>query len=540
VQRIENEAKTRHVADTWCQVADTSAATPASGSHLYEVSGGAVAADQSGGDTWHYSGGWNTLVYEQVPCDDQNYAYTNIHTILRVHHNSFTIVRSVEYHIDQSPPQDLEFKRLLKIEIDRLREDVLGTQIPNPPFYLDTKESDDDTEVIFDNELFLRERNTALVTPHAYTPSLPFLTTMEPADTLLIGDEDSSTNLVRETDKFIKSSVDDLVSIPRESEVTLDSNLECDMPVNTPLPTTDVKEENFDINSPLGEHVVDFLMENEDIADLPRHLFLSSLPFYPFDSSTCLRITILVACGVEVRLMVEIVLGCSSVGSGNEFVYDPNPYSYNETPNFFNQAPQHQYETYSFKIEELQAEINHLQEMLRFRNLNHDPPVDLYDLEGSDEGGIEIDSLTKEPLDTLLMGDEKEDFDINSPLGEQVVDFLIENEDVAGLPRHLVKRLFSHLVKNLSSTKRMFDEPLGDDSKPRSYDVTFSNSLFEFNDDYTLCYDNPLFDDEFEDISSLDPLIRLQWEDEGDGDPFFDFHHMPSPHPVAYYRMKMM
>ncbi|GJV60902.1 hypothetical protein Tco_1467002 [Tanacetum coccineum] len=38
---------------------------------------------------------------------------------------------------------------------------------------------------------------------------------------------------------------------------------------------------------------------------------------------------------------------CSSVGSRNEFVYDPNPYSYNETPSFFNQPPQHQYETYS-------------------------------------------------------------------------------------------------------------------------------------------------------------------------------------------------
>ncbi|GJZ95130.1 hypothetical protein Tco_0667333 [Tanacetum coccineum] len=38
---------------------------------------------------------------------------------------------------------------------------------------------------------------------------------------------------------------------------------------------------------------------------------------------------------------------CSSVGSGNEFVYDPNPYSYNKTSNFFNQPPHHQYETYS-------------------------------------------------------------------------------------------------------------------------------------------------------------------------------------------------
>ncbi|GJT82275.1 hypothetical protein Tco_1056617 [Tanacetum coccineum] len=41
---------------------------------------------------------------------------------------------------------------------------------------------------------------------------------------------------------------------------------------------------------------------------------------------------------------------CSNVGSGNEFVYDPNLYSYNETPNFFNQPPQTQYETYSCEL----------------------------------------------------------------------------------------------------------------------------------------------------------------------------------------------
>ncbi|GKA24202.1 hypothetical protein Tco_0710235 [Tanacetum coccineum] len=162
--------------------------------------------------------------------------------------------------------------------------------------------------------------------------------------------------------------------------------------------------------------------------------------------------------------------------------------------------------------------------MPNLRNSNQDPPVDLYHLEGSDEGDNEINSLTKEPLDTLLMGDEvisiiperenyefikssvddlvpilresevtsvyddleydmpitiplptidgrEENFDINSPLGEQEVDFLMEN----------------------------------DDSKPRSYDVTFSNPLFDFNDDFTLCNDNPLFDEEIEDISSLDP-----------------------------------
>ncbi|GJT39493.1 hypothetical protein Tco_0939358 [Tanacetum coccineum] len=88
------------------------------------------------------------------------------------------------------------------------------------------------------------------VTPPAYSPSLPFLAAMEPTDTLLMGDEVISTILTWEINEFIKSSVDDLVLIPRESEVTLDSNYECDMP--TPLPTTDVREDKFDISLPLG------------------------------------------------------------------------------------------------------------------------------------------------------------------------------------------------------------------------------------------------------------------------------------------------
>ncbi|GJS42426.1 hypothetical protein Tco_0567469 [Tanacetum coccineum] len=207
---------------------------------------------------------------------------------------------------------------------------------------------------------------------------------------------------------------------------------------------------------------------------------------------------------------------------------------------------------------DFQNEMNRLQEMLNLRNLNQDPPIDLYDLKGSDEGDNMIDSLTIEPSDILLLGDEvinttperendkfikssvddlvpipresevtsvyddlecdvpitiqfpttdvrEENFDINSSLGEYVVDFLMENVDATGLPRHLVKQLFSILIKNPSLTRRTSDKPLGDDSKPISYDLTFSNPLFDFNDDYTLCKDNPLFDEEFEDISSLDP-----------------------------------
>ncbi|GKE62910.1 hypothetical protein Tco_1513277 [Tanacetum coccineum] len=122
----------------------------------------------------------------------------------------------------------------------------------------------------------------------------------------------------------------------------------------------------------------------------------------------------------------------------------------------------------------------------------------------------------------------------------------------------------------------MSDEPLGDDSKPRSYDVTFSNPLFDFNDDFTICNNNLLFDEEFEDISSLDPPESTSVIDEftllvtspiaskqfslkevETFNPFFSltqsggktrvmetpsfgFHHMPSPRLVAYSPKEVM
>ncbi|GJV62565.1 hypothetical protein Tco_1473393 [Tanacetum coccineum] len=53
---------------------------------------------------------------------------------------------------------------------------------------------------------------------------------MEPEDSLIMGDEDLSTILEKESDEFIKSSVEDLVPIPSESEDTSDSDSECDLP----------------------------------------------------------------------------------------------------------------------------------------------------------------------------------------------------------------------------------------------------------------------------------------------------------------------
>ncbi|GJY03272.1 hypothetical protein Tco_0361424 [Tanacetum coccineum] len=65
----------------------------------------------------------------------------------------------------------------------------------------------------------------------AITSSPPVLPTREPEDSLIMGDERLDTIPEKESDELIKSSVENLVPIPSESEVTSDNESECDMPV---------------------------------------------------------------------------------------------------------------------------------------------------------------------------------------------------------------------------------------------------------------------------------------------------------------------
>ncbi|GJY61642.1 hypothetical protein Tco_0462299, partial [Tanacetum coccineum] len=60
----------------------------------------------------------------------------------------------------------------------------------------------------------------------------PVLLTEEPVDSLIMGDEHLDTIPEKESDKLIKSSVENLVPIPSESEVTSDNKSECDVPVD--------------------------------------------------------------------------------------------------------------------------------------------------------------------------------------------------------------------------------------------------------------------------------------------------------------------
>ncbi|GJV47466.1 hypothetical protein Tco_1437678, partial [Tanacetum coccineum] len=74
------------------------------------------------------------------------------------------------------------------------------------------------------------------------TPDLP---TEEPDNSLSIGDEHLSTIL--ESDKVIKSSVEDLVPIPSKSEGISDDT--CDVPFCDNSPPLDVLNDHFEIFS---------------------------------------------------------------------------------------------------------------------------------------------------------------------------------------------------------------------------------------------------------------------------------------------------
>ncbi|GJS41780.1 hypothetical protein Tco_0566823 [Tanacetum coccineum] len=95
-------------------------------------------------------------------------------------------------------------------------------------------DDDDDGE----STIPLNEIISQIPSSIAVTPVLP---TIEPEDSLNMGDEYLSTIPEKESDEVIKSSVEDLVPIPSESEDTSNNDSECD------LPFCDNPEENFKI-----------------------------------------------------------------------------------------------------------------------------------------------------------------------------------------------------------------------------------------------------------------------------------------------------
>ncbi|GKE24429.1 hypothetical protein Tco_1435941 [Tanacetum coccineum] len=88
---------------------------------------------------------------------------------------------------------------------------------------------------------------------------------MEPEESLIMGDEDLSTILKKESDKVIKSSVEDLVPIPSESEDTSESDSECDSPLCNDFSPINVSEEkSVTFSNPLFNSNDDFTSSDDE------------------------------------------------------------------------------------------------------------------------------------------------------------------------------------------------------------------------------------------------------------------------------------
>nr|GEY17857.1 hypothetical protein [Tanacetum cinerariifolium] len=78
----------------------------------------------------------------------------------------------------------------------------------------------------------------------AITPDEPVLSIEEPDNSLSMGDEHLDTILATESDEFMKSSVEDLIPIPSESEGIPDHM--CDVPSHDNSPPLDISKDQFE------------------------------------------------------------------------------------------------------------------------------------------------------------------------------------------------------------------------------------------------------------------------------------------------------
>ncbi|GKD04530.1 hypothetical protein Tco_1179504 [Tanacetum coccineum] len=158
----------------------------------------------------------------------------------------------------------------------------LSTYTTEPSRYFNSFYDDDDYE---ESTIPLNEIVSQIPPSIAIIPVLP---TLEPGDSLIMGDEDLSTILEKESDEFIKSSAEDLVPIPCESEDTFESNGECDLsscddfsPINI-LDGESVTFSNplFDLNDDFTSSDDESLFD-EDVLD--DNVKIYSNPLFEFD-----------------------------------------------------------------------------------------------------------------------------------------------------------------------------------------------------------------------------------------------------------------
>ncbi|GJZ97782.1 hypothetical protein Tco_0670235 [Tanacetum coccineum] len=209
-----------------------------------------------------------------------------------------------EANIDQSPLQEMGIQDMedlkqhyldemlslskfngMSIEINKKKElqqlkqaDKLSTYTTEPLRRFNYLYDDDDKE----NSIPLRDIISELPLSVAITPDSPI------TDSLIMGDEALSTIPEKESDKFIKSSVEDLVPILSESKDTSESDNDCDLPSCDDFSPINVSEEKFvTFSNPLFDSNDNFTSSDDESLsdeDVPEDKFkIYSNPLFEFD-----------------------------------------------------------------------------------------------------------------------------------------------------------------------------------------------------------------------------------------------------------------
>nr|GEU36486.1 hypothetical protein [Tanacetum cinerariifolium] len=227
---------------------------------------------------------------------------------------------------------------------------------------------------------------------------------------------------------------------------------------------------------------------------------------------------------------------CSIVGAENEFVHDPNPFPYDNTPDFYNQPPQHHVETYSYELcgndshygydcpprEQATNLSTHTPEPSRHFNFicydGEESTIPLNEILYQIPSSIAITPvlLTVEPEDSLIMGDEdlftipeKESDGFIKSSVEDLVLIPRESEDTydsdkeCDLPFCDSFMTFSNPLFNSNDDfTSSDDESLSDEDVSEDNVKIYSNPLFKFDDEYISSDVNPLFEEVLKDIES--------------------------------------
>ncbi|GJT64234.1 hypothetical protein Tco_1015714 [Tanacetum coccineum] len=169
-----------------------------------------------------------------------------------------------------------------KKELQQLEQAAkLSTYTTEPSRHFNYFYDDDDEE----SSIPLRDIISKLPPSIAITPVLP---TLEPEDSLIMGNKELSTIPEKESDEFIKSSVENLVPIPSESEDTSESDSDCNLSLCDDFSPINVSEEkSVTFSNPFFDSNDDFTSSDDKSLsdeDVPEDNFkIYSNPLFEFD-----------------------------------------------------------------------------------------------------------------------------------------------------------------------------------------------------------------------------------------------------------------